>query len=98
MQITWSPMRSDQTLSLSKSGDVLTVNGEVYDLTVIEEGDVLPRNAVVGELEVFLASEITRVAGVLHLTLRVPHGPDAGPGARSISSITANDGVIDLPS
>lgn len=42
MQIKFSPVLSSQTLSLSRAGDVLTINGLRYDLSQIGDGDSLP--------------------------------------------------------
>lgn len=50
MQFSFSPVRRDDTLELSKSGDVLTIKGEVYDFTSLPEGATLPRGAVSCEL------------------------------------------------
>ena len=74
MQIDFSPMRHDATLCLSRSGDVLTINGAAYDFSPIPEGATLPRAAVACD---WLASDVERVDGELRLTLILPHGPDA---------------------
>ena len=42
MQIKFSPVLSSQTLSLSRAGDVLTINGLRYDLSQIGDWDSLP--------------------------------------------------------
>lgn len=74
MHITLSPMRRDNRLTLSRSGDVLTINGEALDLSGIPHGATLPRDAVPCE---WLASDIERIGGTLHLTLILPHGAQA---------------------
>ena len=71
MHITLIPQRRDDRLSLSKSGDLLTVNGEDFELSGIPDGAILPREAVACE---WLASDIERIDGVLHLSLILPHG------------------------
>ena len=38
MQITLTPQRRDDTLTLTRSGDVLTINGEAFDFAAIPEG------------------------------------------------------------
>ena len=74
MKITPSPRRLDTLLNLERAGDVLTINGETVDFTDLPEGATLPRDAV----DCFwLASDVTRIDGALHLTLRLPHGPNA---------------------
>ncbi|MCJ7874811.1 hypothetical protein [Phaeobacter sp. J2-8] len=65
MQITFSPMRSDARLVLSRVGDVLTLNGEAFDFSQLPEGATLPRAAVASD---WLGSDVTRRAGKLCLT------------------------------
>lgn len=37
---------SDERLSLSRAGDVLTVNGQAFDFTPLPEGGELPTEAI----------------------------------------------------
>ena len=95
MHITLIPQRRDDRLSLSKSGDLLTVNGEDFELSGIPDGAILPREAVACE---WLASDIERIDGVLHLSLILPHGAQAPAEALFPGPITiAADGAIPLP-
>lgn len=73
MFISFVPQRRNDTLSFSVSGDLLTVNGVDLDFSAIEEGDVLPQEAVGSE---WIVSDVTRVNGEIHLTLIKPHGPN----------------------
>ena len=84
MHITLSPMRRDDTLTLHRAGDVLTVNGQELDLSALPEGATLPRAAVDCD---WLASDITRTGGVLHLTLILPHGPIPWPAPPEASAV-----------
>jgi hypothetical protein len=72
MKINLLFQRRDDTLEVIKSGDTLTINGVAYDFSVVPEGALLPRGAVDCP---WLASDVERVNGVLHLSLIVPHGP-----------------------
>lgn len=72
MQITHTPQRRDDACDVSVSGDVLTVNGETYDFSPLPEGATLPRAAVDCP---WLASDVERIDGEIHLTLIQPHGP-----------------------
>tara|TARA_R110000868_G_scaffold211336_1_gene461407 strand:- start:164 stop:448 length:285 start_codon:yes stop_codon:yes gene_type:complete len=72
MKINLLFQRRDDTLEVSKSGDTLTFNGVTYDFSVVPEGALLPRDAVDCP---WLASDVERIDGVLHLSLIVPHGP-----------------------
>lgn len=95
MHITLSPIRHDTPLTLHRAGDVLTINGIAYDLSGIPEGATLPRAAVACD---WLASDIERIGGVLHLTLLLPHGAAAPEAARFPEPLTvAGDGPIPLP-
>ena len=71
MQVILSPIRAETPLTLHRAGDVLTVNGEVFDFSGIPEGATLPREAVSGD---WLASDITRQGGSLQMTMLLPHG------------------------
>ena len=57
MQITFSPMRADMPLVLHRAGDLLTINGDVFDFSVIPEGATLPRDAIECA---YIASDVTR--------------------------------------
>ena len=95
MQITLSPMRRDDTLTLHRKGNVLTVNGMALDLTALPDGATLPRAAVGCD---WLAGDITRTDGVLHLTLILPHGADAGPDLLFPAPLRlTGDGPVVLP-
>jgi len=102
MKISFSPFRSDSVLTLSRQGDVLTINGADLDFGPLPEGAVLPREAVNCD---WLASEVTRIDGVIHLTLILPHGPipwPAPPESRVVTHpepiLVTTDGPILLPS
>jgi len=102
MQISFSPFRSDAALTLSRQGDVLTIDGADLDFGPLPEGAVLPREAVNCD---WLASEVTRIDGVIHLTLLLPHGPIPWPAPPEAHAVThpepilvTADGPILLPS
>ena len=95
MQITLTPQRRDDTLTLTRSGDVLTINGEAFDFTAIPEGGTLPRDAVACD---WLAGDVTRSGGVLHLTLVLPHGANAPQATLFPAALTlTGDGPVALP-
>ena len=95
MKITLSPQRRDDTLQVSKSGDTLTINGVEYDFSVVPDGATLPQDAVDCE---WLASDVERIDGVLHLTLILPHGAGASYAARFPSPLVdPTDGLLELP-
>lgn len=95
MKITLSPMRHDTPLSLERAGDVLTINGEAFDFGPLTDGATLPCAAVDCE---WLVSDVERIDGALHFTLRLPQGPDAPHETRFPAPIIdPPDGPVALP-
>jgi hypothetical protein len=95
MNITLSPQRRDDTLTVTKQGDTLTINGTAYDFSVVPDGATLPKDATDCA---WLASDVERIDGVLHLTLLLPHGANASQAARFPQPIiNPADGVLELP-
>ena len=95
MHITLIPVRLDTMLTLHRIGDVLTINGVSYDFGPLSEGAILPRAAVGCD---WLASDVERIGGVIHLTLILPHGANASEATRHPAPLllTAN-GAVTLP-
>ena len=95
MHISFSPMRRDDMLTLARSGDVLTINGEAFDFEGVTEGATLPRAAVGCD---WLDSDVSRTDGVLSLTLILPLGGDPPQAARFPEPVTVSgDGPVTLP-
>jgi hypothetical protein len=61
-RIQLSPQVGNTNTQITIDGDVLTYNEVDYDFSVIQEGDV-------AEAEFPAVGTITRVGGVIHLTL-----------------------------
>ncbi|WP_207864872.1 hypothetical protein [Pseudomonas sp. 58(2021)] len=95
MIIKLSPIRMEGTMTLSKAGDALTIDGETFDFTALPEGAVLPAEAV-GSPRV--VQPVERVGGQLIITLALPIAVDAGEAACFPADI-ANppDGEVSLP-
>ena len=95
MHINLSPQRRDDNLIVIKQGDTLTINGTPYDFSIIPDGGTLPKDATDCA---WLASDITRVDGVLHLTLILPNAVNASEAARFPQPIVnPADGKLELP-
>lgn len=95
MKITLLPQRRDDTLKVVKSGDTLTINNVAYDFSVIPNGALLPKGAVDCP---WLASDVERIDGVLHLSLILPHSVTASEAARFPSPIISPaDGPLEFP-
>lgn len=95
MHITLSPSYSGEPLTLAREGSALIINGERFDFGPLKEGDVLPRADVACDM---LESDVTRIDGVLHLTLRLPYGEGAPQETRFPEPLlVTQDGDIALP-
>ena len=95
MHITLSPVRLNETLAASRSGDVLTLNGVAFDFAPLPEGATLPAEAVDSP---WIVAPVSRIDGELHLTLRLPHGPSPRQAvAFPVPINVTGDGPIVLP-
>lgn len=95
MHITFSPMRHDDRLDLTRKGDALIVNGEVFDFAPLPEGASLPAAAIASR---WFAGPVHRIGGTLHLALLLPHGmPAPGETLFPAPVSAAQDGPIALP-
>ncbi|MDG1432346.1 MAG: hypothetical protein P8L68_15345 [Paracoccaceae bacterium] len=94
MKITFHPQRSDKTLSLSRSGDTLTINGEDFDFANIPESGVLPVSAIESE---FIGGPIKRLDDQLYIDILLPHSAGASQACRYPRSVLiTQDGKIKL--
>lgn len=71
MQITHTPQRRDDDLDVAINGDVLSLNGALFDFSQIPEGGRLRQEQVGCS---WLASDVLRLNGEIHLTLIEPQG------------------------
>ena len=95
MKINLSPQRRDDTLTVIKQGDTLTINGTAYDFSQLPDGGTLPADAVDCE---YIIGSVDRVDGELELTLLLPHGENASEAARFPQPIiNPADGKLELP-
>jgi len=95
MNITLHPFRSDLTLSLSRAGDTLILNGGAFDFSDLSEGASLPADATGSD---WFVLSLTRKDGVLHAEIRLPHGADAPQETLYPAPlILTEDGPVSLP-
>lgn len=95
MIITFHPMRGAAQYALSRAGDAIVIDGETYDFSALSDGQSLPRAAIDGT---WFAGPVDRIAGVLHIPLILPHGPNAPQTTRFAPPMNiAGDGPVTLP-
>ncbi|NWA68007.1 hypothetical protein [Pseudomonas reactans] len=95
MIINLSPNLDAPALTVKKKGDVLTINGEVFDFSPLPDGATLPASAM--ECESILG-DVERVNGELNITLLLPITPDSSGAARFPSPIIRPaNGLLEFP-
>ena len=95
MLINLSPIRSDNSLEIIRTGETLTINGIPYDFSQLPNGATLPREAIGCE---FIVSDVNRINGEIELTILLPHSSNASHEARFPEPINmTNDGQVVLP-
>ncbi|RVQ02402.1 hypothetical protein [Sinorhizobium meliloti] len=95
MKINLSPQRRDDLLEVTKAGDALTINSVAFDFSALPDGATIPAGEVPCE---WLVGSVERIAGELHLTLILPHGPSPSEAVAFPQPIVgAPDGVVALP-
>lgn len=93
MRISFSPMRRDDQLIVSKAGDILTVNGEQFDFSGLPDGATVPSVP-----SLWIVGPVECIDGEIHLTLILPHGPNPSPTIAFPEPVTVTeDGLIAIP-
>jgi hypothetical protein len=95
MHITLFPVRMDTRPTITRSGDTLTIDGEAFDFSAVPDGATLPKEAINSD---WFTGPVERIAGTLHLNLRLSHGANAPEETRFPEPITlTSDGPLELP-
>jgi len=96
MIIKFSPQRRDDTLSLSKAGEVLTVNGKDFDFSRLGNGETLPGSAVDSD---FICGDVERSDdGELIIPVILPHGANPSHAVAFPDPVNVtDDGPVTLP-
>jgi hypothetical protein len=95
MIIKLSPQRRDDTLQVTKLGNILTVNGEQFDFSRMVDGDTLPRTAISSE---WFSSDVEMVNGQLVLTMILPNPVNYSPEqAFPVDLVDVPDGPVAFP-
>lgn len=95
MRISFIPQRRDDTLTVTREGDVLTINGEVYDFSALPNGGLLPVEAINSD---WIVSDVVRTDDGLAFTLLLPHGPDPSAAvAFPQDLVNPANGIVAVP-
>lgn len=95
MNITLNPQRRSDVLAVIKSGDTLTINGDIFDFSPLLDGATLPAEAIGCP---WIVGPVERIGGELHVTLMLPHGPNPPKHvAFPAPIINPPDGELELP-
>ncbi len=95
MQITFTPVRSDDLLVLERAGDGLMINGQIHDFSHVSEAIPL---SFEDHGCPWIVSDVIRRDGQIHLTVMLPYGAHMArhPPATATLTIEA-DGPVSLP-
>lgn len=95
MKIKLSPARYDNVYSASVSDDALSFSdGTVLDFSPLQEGEVLPRNAIACP---WIAGDVSRANGEIQLTLLLPHGANTPEETRFPAPVSVTEGAVPFP-
>jgi hypothetical protein len=89
-----SPANSLVTLDVSSDSDVLTINGEAFDFSALEEGGKIEAVDVPSE---YIISDVTRINGVVELTMVAPYLGEGTQEERFPTPYTPPSGVRGKP-
>lgn len=95
MRIKLSPLRTDDTLEVIKSGAVLTLNGEDFDFSRMVAGDSLPSSAITSD---WFPADVEHTGGELVITLTLPNPWNFSPEqAFPVDLVDVLDGPVMFP-
>ena len=97
MKIKFTPVRMGEQLTASVvDADKIILNGEELDFTPLFDGETIESSDVGNK---WVSGTVSRIDGELHITLVVPHGPNAPYETRfpSTEYMTVESGAVDVP-
>lgn len=97
MIINFSPVFTDnpKPLSAAVSGSTIVINGETFDFSPLEKGQILPARAI--NSEYFLGPVVRHDEGELEVTLRLPHPFNASENMKFPQPVTVKKGKVPFP-
>lgn len=95
MILHFVPLLTEEALVLYVEDDTLTVNGEVFDLSLLGEGDFIDSDAIASK---WFTGKVSRVAGAINVSLRLPLAHTASEAAKfPVPMHILQDGLVELP-
>jgi hypothetical protein len=95
MIIKLVPQIRNDTLQVTKVGNTLVVNGEIFDFSLMTEGATLPRSAIRAE---WFVGDVDMEQGELVLTMLLPIPWNYSPEQALPSDLVdVPDGAVALP-
>ena len=95
MQITFTPVRSDDPLVLERAGDCLVINGESHDFSHLSEAAPL---SFEDHGCPWIVSDVIRRDGLIHLTVMLPYGAHMAQQPPIMQTVQVDaDGPVTLP-
>lgn len=92
MKISFTPIRMDSVLVAELSAETLTLNGDAYDFSHVEEGQPVEDHDCP-----WVIGPVSRVNGELEVTLLLPHGGHPPHDTVFPQPIQVAGGAIPLP-
>jgi hypothetical protein len=86
-------------LSVAVEGATIFINGHNLDLSFMEEGDRIDRDAISGEGTETIKGPISLVGGTFRITLIFPYDPETASHAQLFPAplVVTTDGPVTLP-
>ena len=95
MIINFVPIQVDYDITIERRGDSIVIDGEEFDFSPLPEGARLPISAI---SSTHFSGNVSRVNGLINMSIRLPHGPNASYDRRYIEAvINPDNGPLDLP-
>lgn len=96
MHISFSTQRRDDALTIEQTlTDRLRINGELFNFSTMEDGDVIPAGTIPCD---WITGPVEKIDGEVRLTLILPHGPNPSQAVAFPQPVTVTeDGPIALP-
>lgn len=86
--VSFSPQRSDEKLTLCKQGNILIVNGREYDFTDMPDGSTLPKEAFGSN---YFIGNVDRSGDKISVKILLPYGAGSPSSVLYPSPINISD-------